>query len=215
MTNFTTLYKSVEKILWGYIFILFHLKINSFDLLPDFVGCILIALGIYQAAAELKHYSFLFPFSIFNAAYSIVSLAVSFIAAESNVILHSLSIISSVVTIAFNFILLTDLSLIAVRYQSPDQAIDKKIITARNIFTGVYATLAASAMAGILTLLTDNDVFAYVSMGIGFISLFMFIVVLIILLLALSKLMKLIKSLAEQKSISFTPFTAEETDENQ
>ena len=73
----------------GYIFIRFHININTFDLLPDFLGFILIYMGLGQLedrapsfaqarpwALGLAVVSFvlLFPLALPVAVYSIISL---------------------------------------------------------------------------------------------------------------------------------------------
>lgn len=46
----------MKNIFIGYILIFFHLKINGFDLLPDFIGYILIVIGLGQLAAESEQF---------------------------------------------------------------------------------------------------------------------------------------------------------------
>ncbi len=46
----------MKHIFIGYILIFFHLKINGFDLLPDFIGYALIAYGLGQMAEDSGYY---------------------------------------------------------------------------------------------------------------------------------------------------------------
>lgn len=68
----------MKNIFIGYILIFFHFKINGFDLLPDFVGYILIVVGLGQLAAESEQFvkakSWAIVMAIASAFFGIVGL---------------------------------------------------------------------------------------------------------------------------------------------
>lgn len=61
----------MTHIFWGYILIFFHLKINEFDLLPDFLGYVLICIGLSKLLYESINFKKAIPYAIFMTIISI------------------------------------------------------------------------------------------------------------------------------------------------
>ena len=61
----------MKHIFIGYILIFFHLKINGFDLLPDFVGYALIAYGLGQMAEDSEYYVKAKPWAVVLTVISV------------------------------------------------------------------------------------------------------------------------------------------------
>ena len=57
-------------IFWGYFLIFFHLRINGFDLLPDFLGWALIAAGLNGLADKSEHFKQAKPWAAGLAVYT-------------------------------------------------------------------------------------------------------------------------------------------------
>ncbi|WP_058486460.1 hypothetical protein [Defluviitalea phaphyphila] len=60
----------MTHIFWGYILIFFHIKINGFDLLPNFLGYIFIFIGLSKL--EGMHFKKAKPFAVFMAINSLL-----------------------------------------------------------------------------------------------------------------------------------------------
>ena len=69
----------MKYIFWGYFLIFFHLRINGIDLLPDFVGYILIVMGLGQLAEESEHFVKAKPWAVFMAVLHIVTGLLGFV----------------------------------------------------------------------------------------------------------------------------------------
>lgn len=187
MTDYSRLPKGVSKIAWGFIFILIHVKINSFDMLPDFVGYILILSGINNLKDECKTISLLRPLGLFLTVWNIIAIFSGF--TSLGVIMSYISGIVSIINIYFTFQLLTECSLIAARYQSSDDNLDKTIRTRRNIHT-VCITIMQITMIVIQYI---PEEFQEISISIPAVS---GVVALIVLLMTVSSLFRLKRLLA-------------------
>ncbi len=135
MTDRLTLYKAISKIAYGFIFILVHIKIGPFDLLPDFVGYIMIIYAFLTLKDECKTILLLKPLGTVLAVWHTILYILQVFSITSFPFSSLINITVSIITIYFNFQLLTDLSLIAEKYQQTDEALDRKFIIRRNIYT--------------------------------------------------------------------------------
>ncbi len=62
----------MTQIFWGYILVLFHFRINGFDLLPNFLGYILVCVGLTKLLGESKSFKKARPLGMIMAIYSAV-----------------------------------------------------------------------------------------------------------------------------------------------
>lgn len=49
--------KSFKKIFWGYLFLLINLRIMGFDILPDFIGYIIILFGVRELSTQNEYFA--------------------------------------------------------------------------------------------------------------------------------------------------------------
>lgn len=135
MTDRLTLYKAISKIAYGFIFILVHIKIGPFDFLPDFVGYIMIVYAILSLKDDCKTIMLLKPLGIVLAVWHTILYILQVFGITSFPFSSLINITISIITIYFNFQLLTDISLIAEKYLQADESLDRKFIVRRNIYT--------------------------------------------------------------------------------
>lgn len=196
MTDYSYLPRGISKIAWGFIFILINIDIFGLDILPDFVGYIFILSGINDLKDECKTISLLRPLGIFLAIWKAVTLISGFFSV--GVILSYISSIVSIIDIYFTFQLLTECSLIAAKYQSSEDNLDKTIRTRRNIHT-VCITLVNITMTIMLNLPEEfQEITVYVP------SVFA-VVALIVLLMTVSSLFRLKRTLQDFDTASKVP----------
>ena len=207
MTNFTRLYKSIGKILWGYVFILFSINIGTVDILPDFAGYILLMIGIISAADELEHLSLLKALSIVMAVWSAFVWVCDIFAISSEVFTY-ISASVGAVNIILNFTLLSELAAICGNYQTTEQKLDKKLLTARNIYV---VCIGASVLSSLLLLIFSKteEVLIAITVAVSLICIVMFIVVMVLLLQGLSGLKKRLMTLSQSCCV---PFSSDEPD---
>ncbi len=192
MNQYKVLFNSISKIAWGFVFIFFHIKIGAFDILPDFVGYILIAMGISAAYESFRHINALKPLSVaLSVFYAAVWVIKSF--SISIPYVGYISIISGIAAIVFNFLLMTDLSIISTEYQSESNDISKKFIIARNTDI-IYRILMLITSFSSLALLAINESIAKITAIASTVLVIPMLAVIIIILSALSALKKAIKA---------------------
>lgn len=200
MTEHRSLWGGISKIAWGFVFILFHFKINTIDLLPDFAGYILIALGIGELGAFLEHTKVLKPLSViisiwtasvwFTETLTLTSFAsVGYL----STVIDYLSTAMGIVTLIFTIILLTDLSALAAKYQPRDKNIDRQLIVARNIYAVCYSVSIAMSLSALLTFNTFPEIITGIFTALSIVMGIAMLVTMVIILIALFSLRKVIK----------------------
>ncbi len=191
MTTNEKLYKAISNIAYGFIFILIHIKIGPFDILPDFVGFILITRSVISLKDECKTIRLLKPLGIFLAVWKAAELLLSFTDVMTILMAIHLPSVVTIINIYFYFQLFTDISLIAEKYQPEGSNFNKKLITGRNIyiitetiiFLLTYLILNTEALA-------QNDLSAYILAPVSIINL----IVLILIASALFSFRKIFKA---------------------
>ena len=210
MTNYHLLNKSISKFLWAYVFILFNISIGPADVLPDFIGYILMAAGIFALSKELGHSPLLKILSIIMSVWSAIFWGLNVFSVSSDALTY-VSSSAGAVDIVLNFLLLTDLSIICKTYQAEEQNLDKKLITARNIYV---CCLGASILSALLLLFVSKtaEILIALTAIISLACLVLFVVVMILLFQGLSGLKKITENLAKNSENCCIPFSSEETE---
>ncbi len=62
------------QILIGYVLVFFHITINGFDLLPDFIGYALIFIGLGRLAAESENFTKARPWALGMSLWCVVDI---------------------------------------------------------------------------------------------------------------------------------------------
>lgn len=133
--NYVDIRKALSRIAWAYLIILLHLRINGLDLLPDWVGYLLIFLAIGQLSGALRDLPLLKPFCVLLGVVSLVDwLALPLSGASLTGQFFLFSAVITCVSLYFHFQLLTDLALLA---DGPGEApvLARRLRMCRNIDT--------------------------------------------------------------------------------
>jgi len=64
----------LNNIFWGFILIFLDFKINNFDILPDFLGLIIILIGIGKLTSLSDHFLKAKPFAVISLLISFLDL---------------------------------------------------------------------------------------------------------------------------------------------
>ncbi len=165
MNKSELLKKGLLQIAIGYILILVHIKISFFDILPDFIGYFLILSGINKLKDEVKSLSLIKPFCTVLLVWSVISIFSIYVSAEFSSIFTVITLIMSIINIYFNFQLITDISIIAEKYQKENDTIDKKLKIRRNILTVLSSAFTAvSLFSSVLMSAAENEILLIVLM---------------------------------------------------
>ena len=150
--NCANIRKALGRIAWAYLIILLHFRINNLDLLPDWVGYLLIFSAIGHLAGEVRDLPLLRPFCVLLGIAAGVDWLAFPLAGESltgRFLL--LSALISCVSIYFHFQLLTDLARLAEEHPAGDGP--DPLARRLRIFRNIDAVLsAAKALLGLLPL---------------------------------------------------------------
>ena len=126
--------KSISFIFWGLFLVILDLNINQFDLLPDFIGYILVAVGAGGLINSSKQFSISRICCWILAVLSIIDIIIK------GQILIILGLIGLVINCVMMWFLLGGFSDIATRYNRPD--LSSKALTRRI----VYIALSCATM---------------------------------------------------------------------
>lgn len=97
----------MSNIFIGYIFVFFHLKINGFDLLPDFIGYILIYRGLCKLTVETAIFEKAKPATIGMGILSFMSLIVGGTINYNSLIWSVINLLATLVSIYILYIINT------------------------------------------------------------------------------------------------------------
>ena len=210
MANYSVLNKSISKFLWAYVFILFNISIGTVDVLPDFIGYILMAAGIFSLSKELGHSPLLKILSIIMSVWSVIYWGLNAFSVSSDILTY-ISSSTGAVDIVLNFLFLTDLSVICKTYQTEEQKLDKKLITARNIYTFCIAASVLSSLS-LLLISKTAEILIVFTVAVSIICIVLLLAVMILIFQGLSGLKKITENLARNAQNCCVPFSTEENE---
>ena len=110
--------KALKRIVIGYLFIVFNFNIGTLDIVPNFVGYILIYQALNTLQGELEHYALLKNFSVILGIVAFVNWIFAFLS------IIPLSLIVFIITLCFDYLLFTDIISIAQKYHYNRSSLD-------------------------------------------------------------------------------------------
>ena len=159
------LYRGLSKTAWALLLIYIDLEVNQMDLLPDFVGYLLILSAIGNLKGEERDLILLRPLGILLAVWSGVTWAVPPL--EERWQFWSILIIMT--SLYFVFQLVTNLASIAAKYQLEGVGLDGRLLRYRNRITVLETTnvLLVSLFQLCLDLMETPLTLIFIFMGIA------------------------------------------------
>ena len=133
--NEQLLYKSIGKVAFGYFFIYFNFSLGTFNLLPTFVGYLLILYAIGTLEQEEPELRLLRPFAVSLVAWHTAGWILSLFSVDVDGRFRIAELFISVINLYFHFQLLTNLASIATAYQSEEDEYDTKLKRCRTLQT--------------------------------------------------------------------------------
>ena len=111
--------RSLRHIAWGYILLYLDVNFGTFNILPNWLGFLLILFALSPLAAEVPSAALLRSFAALLAAWCGVTWLASLFGLSMPDGLDVVSLVVSVITLYFHFQLLTDLATLSEKYGCP------------------------------------------------------------------------------------------------
>ncbi len=131
--------RAIKHIAWAYVLLYLDINLGTFNILPNWLGFLLILFNLPALAEEVPSAALLRPFAILLAAWAGIEWLLKLFGGAVSVDLTMLSLIIAVVTLYFHFQLLTDLASLSEKYDCPQ--------TARLLHLRTVNTLLATALS--------------------------------------------------------------------
>ena len=149
MTERNTLAGALTRIAWGNILLLLDINLGTLDILPNWLGVLLILGALPVLAREEPTAALLRPLGILMAVWEGTVWCVKLFGGTVN--LPLLTVLAGVVSIYFHFQLLTDLSSIARRYACPQEQSLLRLRTVRTVLLAVMTLPLSWGQIPVLT----------------------------------------------------------------
>lgn len=175
--NYDNLYRGISKMAWGYVFIFFHFNFGTLDILPDFVGYLLFlsAIGLLQEVEP--ELALLRPFGMVLVIYHIIEWLSQLLSIRWGDVSQFVSIVLCIVSIYFQFQMITNLATLAMKYQSEGAEFDRKLLIFRNVYVvGTTGTMILTYLS-----LWLGEIGTYLAFGCALVTLFVGIGILVTL----------------------------------
>ena len=131
--------RAIKHIAWGYVLLYLDINLATFNILPDWLGFLLILLALPALSDEIPSAALLRPFAVLLAACAGIEWVLKLFGGTISVDLTIVSLIIAVVTLYFHFQLLTDLATLSEKFDCPQTAMLLRLRTVN--------TLIATALA--------------------------------------------------------------------
>lgn len=143
MSHTETLYSGISRAAWGLFFLFFHINLGTLDLLPNFIGWLLLLSALKLLGEERRDLVLLRPLGIGLALYHFADWLLALFGRTLD--LPLLGTLSTIAQLYFLFQLLTDCAALAAQYQDEEDDLDARIRKWRNAQT-ILLTLDLSLL---------------------------------------------------------------------
>lgn len=184
-----TLSSAIKKIAVSYILIYFNINISIIDLLPDWLGYFMIVSALGTLAIKEESAGLLKPFGIALAISNLAGPLLSLVGYSFN--LTVLNILLGIITIYFNFQLITNIASLDIEPQKR-----KRLLVLRSVTVLLHTIMTLSLF---LPYVSDHEIYSYILM-------FMAVPQIIICLWITAELFSLAKFLKEKETEKEEPF---------
>ncbi len=155
-------YQGLSHAAWGYFFLHFDIALGPVNILPRFVGWLLLLSAISALSGERRELHLLRPLVILEALWNGADWLFSWGGGgvEGNILF--LDLLLTAVTLYFHFQFLTDLAALAEEYQPPEDTLACRLRTRRTVY---ILLLTAVSLTGPLVELTPWSGWVWVTGG--------------------------------------------------
>lgn len=162
-----TVYSGLSSAAWGYFFL--HINVNlgfnqaSVNVLPRFVGWLLLLSACRKLAGERRELALLRPLGWLMAAWTGADWLLNWVGLSVSGHILFLDLLISVVVIYFHFQFLTDMAVLAQRFQPPEGTLAGRLRRRRTVYVLVIT------LVNVLFYLLPgrDDIRAYLGVGLA------------------------------------------------
>lgn len=126
-------YAGVSKAAWGSLFLYLNINLGSINILPNFMGYLLMLGAIADLKEENRDFLLLRPLGILLTGWHLAEWVLTIFGISLNGKLPVVQLIVVIINLYFSFQLYTDFAGIASRYQETGERLDRRILICRNI----------------------------------------------------------------------------------
>lgn len=131
--------RAIKYIAWAYVLIYLDINLGTFNILPNWLGFLLILHALPALAEAVSSAALLRPFAILLAAWEGFEWLAKLFGGTISTDFMMVSLISTVITLYFHFQLLTDLATLSEQHCCPQT---DKILHLRTVNTLIATALA-------------------------------------------------------------------------
>ena len=134
--------KGVTQAAFGFLLIHFHLNIGTVDLLPDFMGYVLLLLAIHNLKEENRDFALLMPLGTLLTGWNLADWLLNMFGIPMTGKLPVPEAMMTAVNLYFWFQFCTDLAQLARKIQPEEGSLNRSICRCRNILTVTMTVMA-------------------------------------------------------------------------
>ena len=161
MTDRETLYSGLSNAAWGYFFLHVNVALGTINILPAFVGYLLLLSAIKKLSGERRDLALLRPLGVLLAAWNLADWLFACLGGELTGWFVPLDLLAAVARLYFHFQFLTDMAALAEAYQPEDVLIAQRLRKYRT----AYIVLCTATSIFLHLPIGNEDVWTYVALG--------------------------------------------------
>lgn len=144
MTDRERIYTGLSHAAWGYFFLTIDFNLGSVSILPRFVGWLLALSAIGKLSPERRELLLLRPLAILEGLWSGADWLLSWGGGGMEGHILFLDLVIAAVTLYFHFQYLTDLAVLAERFQSLEGDLDRRLRRRRTADALLFTAISLS-----------------------------------------------------------------------
>ena len=161
VTDREMLYSGLSNAAWGYFFLHIHFNLGSINILPAFVGYLLLLSAIKKLSGERRDLLLLQSLGALLAAWNLADWLFACLGGELTGIFLPLDLLAAVAGLYFHFQFITDMAALAEAYQPEGGNLAQRLRQNRT----VYIVMCTATSIFLHLPIKNEDVRIYVSMG--------------------------------------------------
>lgn len=129
-----TIYHGLSHAAWGYFFLHIHLQVNGIDILPAFVGWLLLLSACRSLSGERRDLALLRPLGVLRAGWSGLDWLLSWGGGGVGGHVLFLDLVVAAAGLYFHFQFLTDMAALAGQYQPEGSDLARRLCRRRTVY---------------------------------------------------------------------------------
>ena len=135
MDNRERIHKGISRAAWGYVFLYFHIKLETVDIMPSFVGFLLFLSAISCMQSCQRELKLLRPLAVLLAVWTGLTWGFRCMGGTLEGRFLWMDLLADLAQLYFHFQFLTNLASLAEKYQPPETDHHQKLRKCRTVQT--------------------------------------------------------------------------------